>query len=394
MLSDMAQIALDCRLIYGIESGPSIVAARAFPSQNLAIGTRALTVIMIFASPVRCFAIILLNLTGTRFWSACLKSRMMGAVVFSTTDYGGSRRNEFRRMLASLRRQEDDAGPVRGFVLLQNCNGTALDEVRDWAPAGCVLACSPRRLSLSAARNRLLKIALGKGAIGSDDIVGFPDDDCWYPDHFLARMSAVLRERPELGVLICGSSPDPEVAAFDARAIAVASTKQIVRKTSSNTMFFRGSLLYHIGMFDASIGVGTSRPGGEDIDYAIRGFLLAKAAGIIDRPLVGHPIWARTALANYFTGSLIVLARHAHSSPSLLREFVRKLLVGAWLVCGGKIPWQAFASALGETVTELSRAKRNRQGLALRYRGFGQAAPSLNAKPPQKRITKFSKRTK
>jgi hypothetical protein len=279
------------------------------------------------------------------------------AVLFSTTRIGGSRQAEFERLLTSLKRQEESAGPLRVYILLQGCDEIAADQVRKLAPKHTVLVCSPHQLSLSSARNELLEFAQRDPAPGPHDIVAFPDDDCWYPDHFLARVTGVFRARPELSLMLCGSSPKAEMAHFDACELAPVSVKELVRKTSSNTMFFRGDLFSRIGNFDSSIGVGTTRPGGEDIDYALRGFLLATSCGIIDRPLVGHPAWDRGSIEKYFHGNLIVLARYARSRPSLFREFARKVMVGAYLASASRLPWRAYRTALGDAATAFRLTK-------------------------------------
>jgi hypothetical protein len=285
-------------------------------------------------------------------------------VLITTTDCSGPRRVEFERLLASLKRQRESAGRLRAYFLLQRCDSATMEEVRHCAPEGSVLVCSSTRLSLSAARNQLLEIALSDAAVGANDIVAFPDDDAWYPDDLLALLTETFRAQPDLDLLICGSSPEPEAAPIDFSSLAPASTMQVVRKISSNSMFFRGDLLSRIGAFDSGIGVGTVRPGGEDIDYALRGFLQARFAGIIDRPLVGHPLWDKTSVAKYFEGSLIALGRHARCRPSLAREFVRKVLVGLYLAGGGKMPWHAYLTALREAMRQIA-GQRPRQTTGL-----------------------------
>ncbi|WP_336489086.1 glycosyltransferase family 2 protein [Methylobacterium nigriterrae] len=272
----------------------------------------------------------------------------MAIILISTTDMRGPRGPEFARLLDSIERNASASLPVRAYILLQNCTQDELERVRAAAPACCALAAVPGRLSISAARNRLIETVLSEAAVGPDDVVGFPDDDCWLPDAVLARLATVFSERPDLDVLICRVSLDPDPRPFDAASVAPASARQIVRVSTSNNMFFRGSLIGRVGPFDPELGLGTPNGGGEDTDYVIRAFLRAEGAGIIDRALVGHPEPDKDCAAKYFRGALVVLARHARLRPALMREFLRKPLVGLYFVGRGKLSWSAYRAALAE----------------------------------------------
>ena len=96
--------------------------------------------------------------------------------------------------------------------------------------------------------------------------------------------------------------------------------------------------------------------GGEDTDYALRGFLLARRAAFIDAPLVGHRESDPASVARYFKGSAIVLGRYALRSPGLFFEFARKLAVGAYLALRFSLSIREyFASAVG-SFAELQRS--------------------------------------
>lgn len=274
----------------------------------------------------------------------------MALILFSTTDMRGPRRADFTRLLDSLERNAKGGQALRSYILLQNCPHAQLAMLQTKAPACCRLTAIESRCSVSVARNLLIAAALECEPFGADDIVGFPDDDCWLPDHFAGSLANVFAELEDLDVLICKVAGKPDLRAFAAREIVPASTRQIVRVTTSNSMFFRGPVFVRVGRFDPALGVGTPNGGGEDTDYVIRAFLAARRAGIIDRPVVAHPEPDQDSAAKYYRGALIVLARHAGGSPALMREFLRKLLVGGYFVVRRKLSLSALLAAFWDAL--------------------------------------------
>jgi hypothetical protein len=213
-------------------------------------------------------------------------------------------------------------------------------------------------MSISNARNRMMAAAVAEAEPRAGDVVGFPDDDCWFPDGFLGRLVALFGQSANLDVLVCRVSLDPNADGFDAASSRPMAVRQAVRVTTSNNMFFRGSLIAAIGRFDPGLGLGTASGGGEDTDYVIRAFLQARDAELIDRPLVGHPVPDRVSAARYFRGALIVLAYHARSRPALTLEYLRKILVGLYFTMSGKISVAGYRHALADGARAL-RAKRD-----------------------------------
>ncbi|WP_336490619.1 glycosyltransferase family 2 protein [Methylobacterium nigriterrae] len=280
----------------------------------------------------------------------------MAILLFTTTDIRSPRRPEFVRLLSSILASENAAADLRHYVLLQNCLPDELGAYRAKAPACCRMVAVPGRLSLAEARNQLMALALEERSLQRDDIVGFPDDDCWFPPRFLDRLAGIFADRQALDLLICRVSLEPDLASSSTDSVMPASAPQVVRLSSSNNMFLRGSLVASIGSFDTGLGLGTSAGGGEDTDYAIRAFLNGSETGIIDRALVGHPAPDRDSAAKYFRGALIVLARYARSRPDLTREFLRKLLVGGYFFARGKLSARIYGQALREAVPGLRRA--------------------------------------
>ena len=270
----------------------------------------------------------------------------MAILLFTTTDIRGSRGPDFTRLMASVAANQETVDGLQHYVLLQNCLPDEVNAYRSVAPACCRFTAVPGRLSISEARNRLMVHAQREQPLERDDIVGFPDDDCWLPEGFLARLTEVFAVRRSLDLFICRVSLDPDTEPFGPDSVMPASARQVVRLSTSNNIFLRASLVAPVGPFDPGLGLGTPAGGGEDTDYAIRVFLKGSSAGIIDRPLVGHPVPDRSSAAKYFRGAMIVLARHARRRPDLMIEFLRKILVGIYFFARGKLTAKTYRGAL------------------------------------------------
>lgn len=286
----------------------------------------------------------------------------MAIHLFTTTDWRGSRRADFARLLASVERSRAAGVAIHHHLLLQNCPPATLAAERASLPAASHVSAIPGRASVSAARNRLMAAALVEVPFGADDVVAFPDDDCWYTDGFLARLEMAFAERPSLDLLVCRVALDPEDAPDRFADIAPASAAQIVRLTMSNSLFVRGSLATTLGGFDPTLGLGTPAHGGEDTDYAVRALLAGTMAGFLDRPLVGHPPADRSAAVRYYHGAAIVLARYARRRPVLMREYLRKLLVGLVFTALGRLPARTYVEALRNTLHALRLSPRRTAG--------------------------------
>lgn len=269
--------------------------------------------------------------------------------LFTTTDLKGERATTFVRLIESIARSEAPGRNLRVHVLFQNCSADVIAAQIAGLPVQIRSCASPGRVPLSAARNQLMAAALAEEPFGDDDVVAFPDDDCWYPDGLLARLEGAFRDRPGLDLLLCRVSLDPYDAPDALAVMEPASTAAIVRLTMSNSLFVRGRLATVLGAFDPALGLGTPAQGGEDTDYAIRAFLAGREAAFVDRALVGHPVADRKAVIRYFRGATLVLARHARHRPALLREFGRKLLVGLYFVGQGRLPVRHFLDILRDS---------------------------------------------
>ncbi len=130
--------------------------------------------------------------------------------------------------------------------------------------------------------------ALNRGLdLFTADVVGFPDDDCWYPSDLLERVVGTLAAHPEVHGL-SGRSADDEGRPTQLRwdsATGPVTRRNLFRRSIAFTAFYRQDVIAAVGRFDESFGARIA-PSGEAIvgaceesDYLLR----ALAAGFTHR---------------------------------------------------------------------------------------------------------------
>ena len=185
---------------------------------------------------------------------------------------------------------------------------------------------------LSRGRNVGLPHATG-------EIIGFPDDDCWYPGGLLQRLATGFKENPtwdgitglpidESGSVYPGKwDPDP---GFSTRA-------NIWRRGISFTVFLRRRVTSEVGLFDETLGLGAGTPwgSGEETDYLLSA--IAKGFRIFYDPsiVVHHPRHAslydadaRRKTYRYAMGMGRVLKKHRYPHAHVFYRYVFRPLAG------------------------------------------------------------------
>lgn len=147
---------------------------------------------------------------------------------------------------------------------------------------------SPR--GLSKARNIGLQHA---GGI----VMGFPDDDCWYGPHVVARVKRAFSD--ERRAVLTGRTIDPDgrdsVSPHRPESGPV-DRDNVFTSGNSNTLFARRRVFETVGGFDEALGVGAGTPfqSGEETDLLLR--CLAHGIHVdYDRDLVVHHCHITTA---------------------------------------------------------------------------------------------------
>ncbi len=232
-------------------------------------------------------------------------------LVLTTVD----RTAELERFLESLAKQSFRS--FRLIVVDQNADDRLLPILAKHEDAFPIVRFESS-LGLSHGRNVGLRDVEG-------EIVGFPDDDCWYPPDLLDTVVAYLTGRPDLDG-VGGRTTDAEgrpsliLWAKADRPVAI-ERANIWRTAVAVTMFLRRPVVSSVDGFDETLGAGagTRWGSGEETDYFLRvlaaGFKLEYDArlGIYhDSP---EPPFSRAGAARaygYGLGNGRVLRRHGY----------------------------------------------------------------------------------
>jgi hypothetical protein len=273
----------------------------------------------------------------------------MKLVLISTSDVDAGRTEVLDRMLRSVEAAVETMRPhvsIKVLLLLQKCPEYHYWTVSKTLPPFVQAIPATETLSLSAARNLLLSYASSNGIIDSKTVVGFPDDDCWYPHGTLEMIVRLFARSSQLGLWFCRYSSKPVPVDEACRALRAASARDVVREASSNTIFVRGRVLRDDAVFDETLGVGTVNGGGEDTEFALRAYLSSDQSVYLPAPVVGHRDKTPQLRPKYYRGGLIALARHARQQPRIGYELLRKLAVGLYLVLTRQLPIAGFRTAV------------------------------------------------
>ena len=279
----------------------------------------------------------------------------MQLVLLTTTDMQSDRAADFARMIKSVATSVPEGVGIEHVVLLQRSTEAQRLDAAKGIPYPATVLSRPDRMSLSAARNVMLAQVRASRVLDADTIVAFPDDDCWYTPGFLPSLVASFGGDADLGLLISRVSLTPS-GRWQPTAQRQATATDVLRRSSSNSMFLRGDVVAAIGDFDATLGLGTPNISGEDTDYALRASFAARKTLYIDEALVGHREPDLESITKYFGGNLLVASRYALRSPTLFLEFARKFAVGGYLVLRKRLKPGDFVAAIHGSIGSFGRS--------------------------------------
>ena len=161
------------------------------------------------------------------------------------------------RLTASVEAQaivDGEVHKLRHIILLQVCTSQQSDGDEVAPELGGVLS-SEEAISSPAARNVMIRHVLDDEAIAPSTIVGFPDDDAWYPRGSLACVARHLGD-PHLQLLVSRYGPSPSA---DQCGHAFRPTlQQALARGACAAIFVRGTLLAQLGGFHPLLGLGPS----------------------------------------------------------------------------------------------------------------------------------------
>lgn len=179
------------------------------------------------------------------------------SLVVATID----RTDEPARLLASLSNQEHDDWEV--IIVDQNPDdrlSAILDRFSD-LPVRRIRA----EQGASRARNLGLEVAVG-------EVVGFPDDDCWYPPTLVSRVAACFRDTRPDGLTGRQVSPEGRPAYWFSDRPEPVHRFNVWRTSTASTIWVRRQALREVGGFDDRLGPGADSPwqAAEDIELVLR----------------------------------------------------------------------------------------------------------------------------
>lgn len=175
-------------------------------------------------------------------------------------------------------------------------------------------------------------------AESSGDVVGFPDDDCWFSaPTFLENVAKHFLQDPSLDIL-SGRSAD-----FDGSAGHVWPLKaqQLTERSvwfcaTAYTLYFRKRVINSVNTFDHRLGPGanTAWGAGEEIDFLLRALRHSTKAQYEPSLLTYHPAKKdldanvlKARAASYAMGAGAVM-RNNDVSPAVLLYFSARSLFG------------------------------------------------------------------
>jgi glycosyltransferase involved in cell wall biosynthesis len=194
-------------------------------------------------------------------------------------------------------------------------------------------------LGVSRARNTGLAHARG-------DIIGFPDDDCWYDESVTSSVVEFFAAHPEYAALTgrtIGADGMTSVSPYQAESGAVMRSNAFTTG-NTNTLFVRRPIAVQIG-FNETLGpgAGTQFLCGEDTDFVLT-FLAGGHRAYYSRDLtvyhdaVDTSPEARIARAQkYSVGFGRVLRIHRYGPQFLATRVGRAVLRGAFCLATGDV---------------------------------------------------------
>ena len=203
---------------------------------------------------------------------------------------------------------------------------------------------TPAESGASRARNTGFKYATGS-------ILLFPDDDCWYPPHFIA--DALVRMDALGADILSGRAADATGRDINGRYERATTRIDAANVWTSGiewVVFFKREVFERVGGYDPDIGVGAATPwqSCEAQDIMLRA-LAAGSICVFDPAVFGHhaeldvnaPSMLRKGRA-YARGFGYVLKLHDYPATTMVNFVLRPLVRGALCLAKGNLTQAAY----------------------------------------------------
>ncbi|WP_298269704.1 glycosyltransferase family 2 protein [Geobacter sp.] len=180
-----------------------------------------------------------------------------------------------------------------------------------------------------------LSLARNLGILQSTgEIIGFPDDDCWYEPDTIAEIRHLFLTKTALqGVIACWV----EQAVTRKKMMIIGSLSlKSWRKyrggdASSISLFLRKDLLHLLGGFDCRLGVGQWYGAAEEIDLVLRSLSLGASMDYCPTAKVHH------AFFNVPKGDRRTIYRNARNRARGTGAIYAKHRLGLWIILRGLV---------------------------------------------------------
>lgn len=183
-------------------------------------------------------------------------------VLVCTTN---NREREFNRFIYSLKKQSNQSFFL--IVIDQNQHNLYVDNTLKLLKKEQFLLIKSKPIPLSQARN------IGLYHAPKSKIVGFPDDDCEYPQHLLSKVQNYFDKNHGMISFQSSSSKAWENDIIEPKILKESA---VVGSIISYTIFFDFRKWSNYLLFDEKLGVGNYFGSSEESDYALRFLLKAK----------------------------------------------------------------------------------------------------------------------
>ena len=196
------------------------------------------------------------------------------------------RASEVERFFKSLK--EQSSRDMELIVVDQNEDDSLVRPVAILRDAGVEvvhLKCGER--NLSKARNYGI-------ARARNELVGFPDDDCWYEKNLIETILANFSSSADLDGLV-GRWHEQDPVGGEPKRLTWDRMREFREASASSiTLFFRKQVVEQIGGFDENLGISRWFGAGEETDLVMR--CLRRGANVRYIPnAVVHHAWAEVS---------------------------------------------------------------------------------------------------
>jgi len=201
-------------------------------------------------------------------------------------------------------------------------------------------------------------------AVATGDVIGFPDDDCWYPESLLGRVAGFLSGNDRWDGIVGHTVDASGRTTLPWHDSAGALTPAMSwRRSVTYVYFLRRLAATATGGFDESLGPGAGTPwgAGDDNDFMLRA--LTKGARVYFDPdlAVHHPPF----FPGFDAKSIDKRASYARADGRVLRKNPMPLW---WILAFFGVPLARWVTAL--PTCDIARLRFHWVTLSGRARGF------------------------